>query len=388
MIQKQLNDLKQDEYWSSEEIAQYESLLWKYQDAFGQKQSCTKMSNLPAMGVRILPGTKPFRAEPRAMGYTRLKAMQNKINDLLKMGMLKRAENPYFSCACFMVPKSDGSWRLVVDLRPMNDCCEFTAYIMAPLEEQLSWLPNNCKYFAGLDFLSGFDMLRVKKKDTQYFGISTPWGIFLMLGAPMGFKNTPAVFMERMITDVLGGTDTDGGVFARHPAGALQWLDDTLVFGDTFSGFLESMEVILKNCIEVGLRLNVHKCSLLQKEIVWCGRIVSVRGWRFKEIYFKRIMEIPEPKTMGELEIIVYLATWLSATVPNCCELKNELQEKMGEIKKLLVAKFGKMNKKKRKSMSISTFWTVDLARSFMNLKVGLQNAMEKNLALYNMNQK
>ena len=46
--------------------------------------------------------------------------MRQKIGDLIKMGMLIRDPDPYYASPAFMIPKKNGKWRMVVDLRHVN----------------------------------------------------------------------------------------------------------------------------------------------------------------------------------------------------------------------------------------------------------------------------
>lgn len=107
-----------------------------------------------------------------------------------------------------------------------NKCCLETSLSLPNLEEQFGWIPANINFMGGLDFLCGFDMLKVREGDTTYFCISTPWGVYRMLAAPMGFLNTPAIFMDRIIAYVLEADNLERNLFGKDDWGALLWLDD------------------------------------------------------------------------------------------------------------------------------------------------------------------
>ena len=310
--------------------------------AFGLKQSSVRASKLPPMSVKLRPGIRPFKADYRSMGGVLKEAMRVKLEDLLRMKLISRELNPYFSSAAFMVPKRNGSYRMVVDLRKVNEAVELTAANLPSLENQLSWLPQKCKYFGGLEALSGFDMLSTREEHRRYFCIATPFGVFKMNAAPQGFCNTPGIFMDRMINEILGGVDSMNGVFAKEKAGCLQWLDDTLLYANTFNECLEVLERVLSNCVKWGLRLNVEKCDFVAREIIWCGRRISASGWNFRKEYFDKILEVPAPKTVKELEGVVYLATWLTTSIPDCCRLKDSMNELMMEIRRRLAKERGR----------------------------------------------
>ena len=157
--------------------------------------------------------------------------------------------------------------------------------IIPPLEEdplnlqdaemQLKNLHADVRYMASLDALSGFDLLRTEPNSTKYFGITTLFGNYKLLGAPMGYKNTPVIYQQRMINYVLGWSKD--GMFALPNAGALLWLDDIFVYSNTFEDFLDVLNKIFINLIKYGVRLNASKCEFIARKAVWCGRDFTSR---------------------------------------------------------------------------------------------------------------
>lgn len=77
---------------------------------------------------------------------------------------------------------------MVVDLKTLKDACERTAFILPDIELQLKCTSFDVLIFALFDALSGFDLLSVDLRDILYF-VTTIFGDFLLLGAPMGFCN-------------------------------------------------------------------------------------------------------------------------------------------------------------------------------------------------------
>ena len=259
---------------------------------------------------------------------------------------------------------------MVVDLRRVNEVSELTATNLPSLENQLSWMPQGSCYFGGLDALSGFDMLSTKMEHRKFFCIATPFGVFRMNAAPQGFCNTPGIFMDRMINEILGGVDGENTVFATTPAGSLQWLDDSLLYAPDFPSYLKVLTRILRNCLRWHLRLNVDKCEFIAKEIYWCGRRITSSGWNFKQDYFNRILEVPRPVNVKELEAIVYMVTWLATAIPECSRLKDRLNTLMMTVRDKLTAEHGKrVSKKKRDAVELGELWTKEHEKDLTLLK-------------------
>ena len=164
--------------------------------------------------------------------------------------MITYEPNPRFASPAFLVKETDESYRLVIDLRNLNDSVEDALNILPHCDMQLQWLGSNKKWFGSYDVLKCFDYLAVEVEAQDLFCFSTLWGAFKLRGDPQGIKITPTVFTERVIREALGGGKREG-LF-----GGLQWIDDSLLYADTFDGFLEATRKLLQACIAKKLRLN------------------------------------------------------------------------------------------------------------------------------------
>lgn len=58
----------------------------------------------------------------------------------------------------------------------------------------------------------------------------------------------------------------------------LVYLDDLLVFSQTFQEHLERLETVLKRFQEIGFKVKVEKCHFLQSEVKFLGHRVSAEG--------------------------------------------------------------------------------------------------------------
>jgi len=302
-------------------------LLERNIDAFGCDQAACKLSQLTPMKVELIrPDVKPCVAKARHFGQIQLDFLRKKIDTLVKIGMLIPSTDPTFSSASFVVPKKTGNdFRLVVDMRPLNTLVKRSAFSMPLIEDQLGRCLS-AQFMGTFDVLSGYDMLRVDPESQKYFGIVTPFGVFNMTGAPMGFCNSGQIYSHRMISEVLGD------LFARKDCGIIQWLDDSLVYAPTFDEYLRVLEKFLSNLKNRGVRLNVDKCYFVTRCAHWCGRTIKDGTWCFDDSYYDTITTMSPPRTADELAQAVHLANWLVATVPEATEIMHPLREILNKI--------------------------------------------------------
>ena len=169
IIKKNCDKLFDEKMLTKSMRDELEKILLSRSQAFGSKKHLCKRNYLTPMGIELKPDAKLHRAEPRAMGPQQKEAMRKKIQDLLEMGLLVPDENPIFASPAFMVRKSNGDWRMVVDLRGLNDIVLKYVNVLPDVAMQLSWIAPGMKWFATFDALSGFDFLGVTDEASKYF---------------------------------------------------------------------------------------------------------------------------------------------------------------------------------------------------------------------------
>ena len=163
---------------------------------FATKNSVTQLSDLPPMRVFLRdPKTSLSRpVKSRNLSLKKVEAMRQKLIDMLRVGIIKQVNDAVFGSPAFVVEKVNGKFRFVTDLTELNALCEETPFILPDIELQLKCTPHDAKYFGLFDAYSGFDLLRVDRRDMKYFIIKTIFGCFMMLGSPQGFLDTPGMY--------------------------------------------------------------------------------------------------------------------------------------------------------------------------------------------------
>ena len=119
--------------------------------------------------------------------------------------------------------------------------------------------------------------------------------------------------------------------------GALQWLDDTLLYGRNMKEYLNCLQSFLIAVQNVGIRLNLRKCDLSATTIEWCGRVLRKGEWTYHPKYFDKILQIRRPVMAHELAKAVYICGWLGPVIPKLSHLrerfKNEVSLQVGNLK-------------------------------------------------------
>ena len=147
--------------------------------------------------------------------------------------------------------RSEVKARLVADFRGINKKLRRPEI---PLEE--SWgilrrLDPRDKYFAAVDFSSGFSQLPLDEESRDLFNIILPWGKYRYCVLPQGLNVSPEIFDIKTSKDI------------RNTEGVYKNADDVLGGGQKLEQLDERMRKVFMVCRERGIKLNPNKlqCS-------------------------------------------------------------------------------------------------------------------------------
>ena len=358
---------------TQEQKKQLINLLTLRINAFGCESSKVQMSNLHPITVTLYPDAPgEIMANPICQGTQQREFIRNKLQGLEELGMVYQAKNPTYGSPAFAVDKKGPKrFRMVLDLRRLNKWTVKSPLAMPNLEEQVARCTKG-KYFGSFDVLSGFDYLRTAKESQKYFTIVTMEKSYTMVGAPMGWCNTPMLFQNRIKNEVI---DQSGISAEVEGLGVILWIDDILLYCTTFEQYLENLDKLLVAVIKKKVRLNVRKCDFYNTQAEWCGREISHGQWTFAEKYYKKILETAKPVYRHELAQVMYLANWLQQTIPGLAEIRDKFQKETSLDGKNLKAL-------ERKNIKIE--WTAELSCAWKELLRLVSVASQKNLKNYN----
>eukprot|EP00924_Labyrinthula_sp_SR-Ha-C_P010310 augustus_masked-scaffold_23-processed-gene-2.61-mRNA-1 protein AED:1.00 eAED:1.00 QI:0/0/0/0/1/1/5/0/1049 len=372
---------------TSDQAQELESILLNHLEAFGSKISKCDFNNLTPMKIELREGVAEYVSKPYPMSKVSMEALKKKLRELEDMGMIRREPNPFFSSPVIMVPKlgKRDEYIMVVDLRRCNRSVKPTGAGLPDLETQLAWFKGTEKYFGSFDGLSGFDYLRVEDGAQKYLGMVTPWGCYTMLMAPQGYINTPQIYQERLINQVLGGLNRDS-LFGN---GVLQWIDDSLIYASSWKEYKDILSQFLNHCIKVNFRLNLDKCDLIKSRVGWCGRILENGRWRYDEKYFLKLEHIGEVRKMDQLEDLVYVSTWLASSVPDLARKRHYLSKRMKELERDLKIKYKKkLNKHQRRAASVEECWSEEDQDDVRKFLKSISSSAANSLKLYQLDKR
>ena len=121
----------------------------------------------------------------------------------------------------------------------------------------------------------------------DYTTFVSPQGRYRFVRMPFELSNSPSAYC-RLAQIAL----------SRLPPGfAIAYLDDILIYSKTVKEHIAHIELVLKLHAQVGMKLNLRKCSVFQKRVNYLGHSVCNEGVSMISSYVDKIKDWPLPTT-------------------------------------------------------------------------------------------
>lgn len=140
--------------------------------------------------------TNPVNLRPYRYYVVQKNVVDKLVRDMLEQGIIQH-NNSSFSSPIVLVRKKDGSWRLCVDYRRLNQNTVKDSFPIPLIEDQMDELGGSA-VFSKLDLRSGYHQLRMDLGEEYKTAFKTRSGHFEYLVMPFSISNVPPSFQSLM----------------------------------------------------------------------------------------------------------------------------------------------------------------------------------------------
>ncbi|KAK1699471.1 hypothetical protein QYE76_016168 [Lolium multiflorum] len=247
-----------------------------------------------------LPNRAPYRTNPEET-----KEIQKQVQALLDKGYIRISLSPC-DVPVILVPKKDGTWRMCVDCRAINNITIRYRHPIPRLEDMLDEL-SGAAVFSKIDLRSGYHQIRMKEGDEWKTAFKTKFGLYEWLVMPFGLTNAPSTFM-RLMNHVL-----------REFIGkfVVVYFDDILIYSRNESDHTIHIRHVLQVLRDNQLYGNLEKCTFCKDKVIFLGYVVSKHGVEVDVSKIEAIQNWPTPMNVSQVRSFHGLAGFYRRFVPN-----------------------------------------------------------------------
>ncbi|QRW19916.1 Retrotransposable element Tf2 protein [Rhizoctonia solani] len=233
------------------------------------------------------------------------KALKQHIEEELATGKIRPSTSSAGAPVMF-VKKADGSLRLVVDYRKLNDVTHKNVYPL-PRQDNLMAKLRHAKMFTKLDLRWGYNNVRIKEGDKWKTAFRTKYGLFEYLVMPFGLTNAPAAFqhfMNDLFRDLIDVT-------------VVIYLDDILIFSEDPKDHPTHVREVLSRLMKNQLFCKLSKCHFHVTTVDYLGIVISPAGFSMDQKKIEAVTSWPQPRTVKQVQAFLGFVNYLRRFIPN-----------------------------------------------------------------------
>jgi hypothetical protein len=146
--------------------------------------------------IELVPGTAPILKRPYKIAANQLAKLKEQLQDLLDKRYICPSASPWGAPIIF-VPKKDGTQRMCVDYRSLNEVTIKNMYPLPIVDDLFDQLKGAC-VFSKIDLRSRYHQLKIQASDIPKTAFITWYSLYEYMVISFGLTKVPAYFMYLM----------------------------------------------------------------------------------------------------------------------------------------------------------------------------------------------
>ena len=282
------------------------ALLHEYSDCFSNSLSDIGKTSLLSSTIETKDEI-PVRSRPYKTSPEMKAAIEEKVQELLDSDIIEYSNSNY-SSPMLLVKKPNGTYRLVVDYRKLNEKIKDVAFplpLISDIVDQIG--TNKSKYFSTLDLSNSFFQIRLIPSARHKSAFICHHGLFQFKRMPMGLKSSSFV-QQLLVNEVFKG-------LSWHIL--LCYVDDIMIHSPTFEQHLEHLRLVFERLRAAHLTLSSKKCAFARPSVQFLGNVFTKDGTYPSKSKTAAIDSLPPPKSQKEVKRFLGVTGYYRRYIPS-----------------------------------------------------------------------
>jgi Reverse transcriptase (RNA-dependent DNA polymerase) len=184
--------IKSLKHLSGMQQKQLKALLYKFEHLFDGTLGDWKTDPI---NFKLKEGAKPFQLAPFSVPKIHEDTLKKEIQRLCDLGVLKPQEASEYQSPSFIIPKKNGTVRVVSDYRVLNS--KLQRFPIPKIQDILTSL-NGFTFATSIDLNMGYYTIRLTPQAQKLCTIVFPWGKYSYVRLSIGVANSPDIFQSKI----------------------------------------------------------------------------------------------------------------------------------------------------------------------------------------------
>nr|CAE04051.2 OSJNBb0062B06.9 [Oryza sativa Japonica Group] len=259
---------------------------------------------------------------PEELTTNELAEVKRQIEELESKGYVRPSSSPW-GAPVLLVKKEDGSERMVIDYRVLNEVTMKNKYPLPRINDLFDQL-KGARVFSKIDLRSGYHQLKIRSEDIPKTAFSTRYGLYEFTVMSFGLTNAPAFFMNLMNKIFMEYLDQFVVVF----------IDDILIYSKNEEEHAEHLRLIMEKLRDHQLFAKFSKCEFWLDRVAFLGHVISSNGVEVDPSKVEAVLAWNPPKNVSEIRSFLGLAGYYRRFIEGLSKLARPMIELLKKEKK------------------------------------------------------
>jgi len=240
--------------------------------------------------IPLKEGSNPVNLRPYQRSSLQKDVVEHMVKEMLGSGTIQHGHIP-FSSLVVIVKKKDGSWRLCIDYRALNQLTIKDKFPIPLIDELLEELVG-ASVFSKIDLRSGYHQIHMAPEDIYKTAFKMHNGHYEFLLMPFGLINAPATFQSLM-------NDLFRDQLRKF---ILVFFDDILIYSHSMTEHLGHLRIVFTILQTNLLYAKASKCVFYSPQVEYLGHVISAAGVSTDPHKIEAILNWPLPCNIKQLK--------------------------------------------------------------------------------------